>query len=339
MNRREFLFTNIAAITAFSTTVNSQTNSINGAGATFPAPLYHSWAENIKQHVDFNVNYQSIGSGAGINQIINRTVDFGATDAPLSVERLTQNNLMQVPTVMGSLVISYNIPGITSGQLRLTPETLVAIYMGQITMWNDPRLVSVNPGVTLPRLAIVPMYRADGSGTTWVFTQYLSKVSDSWKNSVGSGTSVRWPVGQGARGNEGVSATVSRVRGSIGYIESSYSILNNIPTASLQNKNGKFITATKQSVQNAASSAVFEESNGFVPDLLNQSGDDVWPIVAATYLLIPTNSTDRIKTQNVIRFIEWCFNNGDQMAERLHYVPLPTEVKTKLVSSLRQRIR
>lgn len=336
MNRRSFLF----ASTAFlASTANAQTsNTITGAGATFPAPLYHRWAAEVKNSTGLQINYQSIGSGAGINQITNRTVDFGASDAPLSVERLAQLSLMQIPTVMGSLVLSYNIPGVANNQLRLTPDVLVGIFMGTITMWNDPQLVAINPGITLPRLAIVPMYRADGSGTTWVFTQYLSKVSELWRDRVGSGTSVRWPAGQGARGNEGVSASVSRVRGAIGYIESSYAVINTLPTAQLQNKAGRFVSATKENVQSTARAAVFTEATGLVPDLLDQRGESSWPIVGATYLLIPTNPQDKTKSADIIKFVEWSFTNGDESAEQLHYVPLPSEVKASILKMMKQKL-
>lgn len=337
MNRRSLLLAGAAILSA--TSVSAQANTLTGAGATFPAPLYHRWAQSAQNEVGITVNYQSIGSGAGINQITNRTVDFGATDAPLTVERLKQLNLVQIPTVMGSLVISYNVPGVANGALRLTPQVLGAIYAGGITMWNDPLIAAINPGLNLPRIPIVPMYRADGSGTTWVFTQYLSKALSGWRDTVGAGTSVRWPAGQGARGNEGVSASISRVRGAIGYIESSYAVINKLPTAQLQNKNGQFVLATKENVQNTARAASFKEENGFVPDLLDQAGDNVWPIVGATYLLIPTNPTEKIKSENIIKFVEWFYSKGDAAAEQLHYVPLPSEVKTALLGMLRNTLR
>lgn len=312
---------------------------LTGAGATFPAPLYHQWAQDARPQVGFQINYQSVGSGAGINQIINRTVQFGASDAPLSTERLTQNNLIQIPTVLGSLVLAYNIPGVTTGQLRLTPEVLTQIYQGEIRMWNDPRITSINPGVNLPRLAIAPVYRGDGSGTTWIFTQYLSTVNEGWKNSVGAGTSVRWPAGTGARGNEGVSATVARQRGAIGYIESSYAVLNNLPVAQLQNRDGHFVLPTTENIQATAAQAEFTAENGFVPQLLNQRGNTSWPIVGATYLLIPTNNNDAAVNQRVFDWVQWAFAHGDTSAERLHYVPLPDSVKATLLAALHGALR
>lgn len=313
---------------------SAQQNVLTGAGATFPAPLYQAWAEQSRQNIGFQVNYQSIGSGAGINQIINRTVHFGASDAPLSVDRLRAANLMQLPMVLGSLVLAYNIPGIRSGDLKLTPEVLVQIYTGRIQMWNDPRIVAINPGVNLPRLAIAPVYRADGSGTTWIFTQYLSKVDETWRNGVGAGTSVRWPAGTGARGNEGVSGTVKRQRGAIGYVESSYAVLNDLPVAQLRNRDNRFVMPTTENIQSTAARARFSSENGFVPDLLDQNGESSWPIVGATYLLIPTNQSDADVRKMLFDWVQWAFANGDSQATRLHYVPLPSEVKATLLSAL-----
>lgn len=334
MLRRKLLVACVALITS-ATQVQAQTTAtLTGAGATFPAPLYHSWAQDARPQVGFQINYQSVGSGAGINQIMNRTVQFGASDAPLNTDRLTQNNLIQIPMVLGSLVLAYNIPGVPPGQLRLTPEVLTAIYRGEITMWNDVRLTSINPGVNLPRMAIAPVYRADGSGTTWIFTQYLSTVSDVWRTSVGAGTSVRWPTGAGARGNEGVSGTVARQRGAIGYIESSYAVLNNLSVAQLQNRDGHFVRPTTENIQATAAQAEFTAANGFVPQLLNQSGANSWPIVGATYLLIPTNQSDAAVNRRVFDWVQWAFTHGDASAERLHYVPLPDAVKATLLQAL-----
>lgn len=329
----------VAALAISQHAAAQQQQVLTGAGATFPTPLYQAWAEQSRPMTGFNVNYQSIGSGAGINQIVNRTVHFGATDAPLPVERLRSSNLIQIPMVMGSLVLAYNIPGVQSGELRLTPEVLVQIYMGRIHMWNDPRITSINPGVNLPRLAISPIYRADGSGTTWIFTQYLSRVSDEWKNGSGSGTSVRWPAGVGARGNEGVSSTVGRQRGSIGYIESSFAVINNLPVARLQNRDGVFVMPTTENIQATAAQAEFSQENGFVPDLLNQRGERSWPIVGATYLLIPTNQSDANVNKMVFDWVQWAFAHGDAQAERLHYVPLPDQVTSILLAALRPALR
>lgn len=229
-----------AVLSMISWTATAQ--NISGAGATFPAPIYQRWASEAQPQLGFNVNYQSIGSGAGVNQINNRTVDFGASDAPLDATRLATNNLIQIPTVTGSIVLAYNLPGVAPGSLRITPEILADMYLGKITHWNDARIVGINPGIPLRRMSISPLYRADGSGTTWIFTKYLSEVSDQWRSQVGSATSVRWPTGQGARGNEGVSSMVSRSPGSIGYVESSFAVINRLSVAQLQNREGNFVS-------------------------------------------------------------------------------------------------
>lgn len=340
MNRRGVIGAALSfMLSALPMTSHSQTAMLTGAGATFPAPLYHSWAQDAARVVGFQINYQSVGSGAGINQILNRTVQFGATDAPLPPDRLTQANLIQIPMVLGSLVLAYNIPGVRSGELRLTPEVLTAIYRGEILIWNDSRITTINPGVNLPRVAIAPVYRADGSGTTWIFTQYLSTVSEGWRAAVGAGTSVRWPTGAGARGNEGVSATVARQRGAIGYIESSYAVLNNLPVAQLQNRDGVFVMPTTENIQATAAQAQFTPENGFVPQLLNQSGANSWPIVGATYLLIPTNQSDVTINKRVFDWVQWAFGHGDASAIRLHYVPLPDAVKATLLAALYEALR
>ncbi len=313
--------------------------NISGAGATFPAPIYQRWASDAQPQLGFQINYQSIGSGAGVNQISNRTVDFGATDAPLDAARLAASNLIQIPTVTGSIVLAYNLPGVDPGSLRLTPELLADIYLGKITHWNDARLVAVNPGVPLRRMSISPLYRADGSGTTWIYTKYLSEVSDTWRDQVGSGTSVRWPTGQGARGNEGVSSMVSRSPGSIGYVESSFAVINRLPVAQLQNRAGNFVQPTAANVIAAALNAEFTPANGFVPNLLNQAGDQTWPIVGATYLLIPTNAANPDRSRRVVEFVNWAFEHGDASAARLHYVPLPATVKHQLLQTLRDRLQ
>lgn len=340
MLRKHLLWAAMATFMGVVTPTHAQNSAtLTGAGATFPAPLYHKWAEDARGPLGFNINYQSVGSGAGINQITNRTVQFGASDAPLNTDRLTQNNLIQIPMVLGSLVLAYNIPGVRTGQLRLTPEVLTAIYRGEITMWNDARLTSINPGVNLPRMAIAPVYRADGSGTTWIFTQYLSSVSEGWRAAVGAGTSVRWPTGSGARGNEGVSGTVRRQRGAIGYIESSYAVLNRLPVAQLRNRDGNFVMPTTENIQATAAQAQFTAESGFVPQLLNQSGATSWPIVGATYLLIPTNQADATINKRTYDWVQWAFAHGDESAERLHYVPLPDAVKSTLLTALRQALR
>lgn len=304
----------------------AQQAQITGAGATFPNPVYQKWAEAARSAIGIQVNYQSVGSGAGINQIRNRTVDFGATDAPLRPEQLTEANLLQFPTVMGSLVPIVNIPGVANEQLRLTGELLADIYLGKVTRWNDSRIVELNRGVTLPNLAIAPAYRADGSGTTFVWVSYLSAVSPEWKEKVGIGTSVRFPAGNGARGNEGVAGTVRQVRGAIGYVENAYAITNKLVTTQLRNKAGNFVKPSHETFLAAASNADWTVP-GFAASIIDQQGADSWPIVSPTFILLPTNPTDATRSANVRRFFDWAFTSGDTLAKELEYIPLPQTVK------------
>jgi phosphate transport system substrate-binding protein len=304
----------------------AQTASITGAGASFPNPVYQKWAEAARAAIDIQVNYQSVGSGAGINQIRNRTVDFGATDAPLNAQQLTEASLLQFPTVMGSVVAIVNIPGIASDQLKLTGPILADIYQGKITRWNDPRIVEVNAGLTLPSLAIAPAYRADGSGTTFVWVSYLSAVSQEWKDKVGIGTSVRFPAGTGARGNEGVAGTVRQVRGAIGYVENAYASSNRLTTVQIKNKAGNFVKPDHASFMAAASSADWNVP-GFAANIVDTAGPQSWPIVAPTFILLPKNPTDAARSANVRKFFDWAFKEGDRLAQELEYIPLPQATK------------
>lgn len=327
MNRRSILLGAGAALTlpAFGARAQ-QMAQITGAGATFPNPVYQKWAEAARAAVNIQLNYQSVGSGAGINQIRNRTVDFGATDAPLSAERLTQENLLQFPTVMGSLVAIVNIPGIANDQLRLTGPILADIYLGKITRWNDAQITAINPGLNLPNLAIAPAYRADGSGTTFVWVSYLANVSEEWKTRVGVGTSVRFPAGTGARGNEGVAGTVRQVRGAIGYVENAYAITNRLVTTQLRNKDGNFVKPEHETFMAAAGAADWSVP-GFAANVINTPGEKSWPIVAPTFILLPTNPTDATRNANVRRFFDWAFRDGDRLAQELEYIPLPQATK------------
>jgi len=299
---------------------------ITGAGATFPNPLYQKWGEAAKGPTGLTLNYQSVGSGAGQAQIRNRTVDFGASDAPMSDELLKQNSLLQFPATMGSLVAIVNIPGISDNQLKLTGEILADIYLGKITKWNDPRIVEINQGTELPNLAIAPIYRADGSGTTYVWVDYLAAVSAEWKNKVGVATSVKWPTGNGARGNEGVAATVRNTRGAIGYVENAYAIQNKLISTQLRNKAGVFVKPEPEAFLAAASNADWNVPN-FAANLINTAGEKSWPIVSPTYILVPLNPTDASRAANVFRFFDWAFKNGDKLAHDLEYIPLPDKVK------------
>ena len=335
MDRRSFLLGASAALTLPAFGAHAQAAQITGAGATFPNPIYQKWAEAARGATGIQVNYQSVGSGAGINQIRNRTVDFGATDAPLNAEQLASGNLLQFPTVMGSLVAIVNIPGIAEDQLKLTGPLLADIYLGKITRWNDPQIVALNPGLTLPSLAIAPAYRADGSGTTFVWVSYLSAVSPEFKEKVGVGTSVRFPAGTGARGNEGVASTVRNVRGAIGYVENAYAITNKLVTTQIRNKAGNFVKPEHKSFMAAASAADWSVP-GFAANVIDQAGADSWPIVAPTFILLPTNPTDAARSANVRRFFDWCFTNGSKLAEELEYIPLPESVHNAVRGAWRQ---
>jgi phosphate transport system substrate-binding protein len=305
----------------------AQAQQITGAGATFPAPVYTKWGEQAKAATGIELNYQAIGSGGGQNQILQRTVDFGATDAPMDPAKLESGRLLQFPTVMGSVVVIVNIPGIEANQLKLPAELLAGIYEGKISKWNDGKLVEANPGVTLPNLAIAPVYRADGSGTSYVYTSYLSSVSPDWKSKVGANTSVRWPAGAGAKGNDGVAATVHNTRGGIGYVEYAYASQNHLVTVQLRNKAGIFVAPTMEAFQAAAASGDWANAKNFAVDLIDQPGDKSWPIVSATFIALPKDPKDPARSATVMKFFDWAFTNGDAAATGLSYIPLPQTVK------------
>lgn len=330
MNRRTLLqATCAAALLGTVSTPRARAQAagqITGAGATFPNPLYQKWGEAAKGPSGITLNYQSVGSGAGQAQIRNRTVDFGASDAPMTDELLTQNSLLQFPVTMGSLVAIINVPGITDDQLKLTGDVLADIYLGKITKWNDSRILDLNKGVDLPNLAIAPVYRADGSGTTYVWVSYLSAVSPEWKTKVGVATSVKWPVGNGARGNEGVAGTVRNTRGAIGYVENAYAVQNKLVSTQLRNKAGNFVKPTPEAFLEAASNADWKVAH-FAADLIDTAGANSWPIVSPTYILVPTNPTDAVRAANVFRFFDWTLKHGDALARELEYIPLPDAVK------------
>jgi len=342
VNRRSLLLTSIGA--AASTVglpgrrASAQEARITGAGATFPNPLYQKWAEAARQAIGVQLNYQSVGSGAGQAQIRNRTVDFGASDAPMAAEQLERNRLLQFPTVMGSLVPIVNAPGIEKDQLRLTGEVLADIHLGRIRRWNDPRIAELNPGATLPDLAIAPVYRADGSGTTYVWVSYLSDVSPEFRQRVGVGTSVRWPAGTGARGNEGVAATVRNTRGAIGYVENAYAIQNRLVTTQLRNRAGRFVAPTQESFVAAARTADWQVPH-FAANLINQGGERSWPVVSPTFILLPVNPQDAERSRAVMRFFDWAFRNGDGIAAELEYIPIPDEVADAVRTAWREQVR
>jgi phosphate transport system substrate-binding protein len=311
------------ALAALASSAMAQ--DMTGAGATFPAPIYAKWADAYHKVSGARVNYQSIGSGAGIQQIRARTVDFGASDMPLTDEALAKDGLMQFPTVIGGVVPVVHIKGIAPGQIRLTGALLADIYLGKITKWNDPALTAVNPGVPLPNETISPVRRADGSGTSFIFTNYLSKVSPEWQAKVGEGTAVNWPTGAGGKGNEGVSAFVQRLPNSIGYVEYAYAKQNKMTYVLLKNKDGHFVTPDADNFKAAAAGADWTKS--FYQVLTDQGGKDTWPISGATFILMYRSQEKPASAASSLRFFDWAYANGDKMADDLEYVPLPASVK------------
>lgn len=303
---------------------------LNGAGASFPYPVYAQWAHRYHKLKGVRINYQSIGSGGGIAQIKANTVDFGASDAPLKPRELDAAGLLQFPMVMGGVVPVINVPGVGAGQLRLTAALLADIFLGNIKKWNDEALVKANPGVKLPDKAINAVYRADGSGTTWIFTNYLSKISAAWKKKVGTGKAVSWPTGVGGKGNEGVAGYVKRLDGAIGYVEYAYALKNKIPHVLLQNRAGKFVAPTMETFQAAAANANWSKAPGFYMVLTDQPGDQSWPITGATFILMHKKQRDARKAKAMLQFFDWCYRYGGKTAKNLHYVPMPKAV-VKLV--------
>jgi phosphate transport system substrate-binding protein len=305
----------------------AQQTPITGAGASFPRPVYERWGQAAREAVGVQLNYQSIGSGGGINQITNRTVDFGASDAPLAAAQLAERKLLQFPTVMGSVVLIVNLPGIADNALRLTPDLVADLFLGKVTRWNDARIAEQNKELKLPNLPVAPVYRADASGTTFVFTSYLSRVSEAWKAGPGAATSVQWPGGQGARGNEGVANTVRQTPGGLGYTENAYATVNRLVTTQLRNKAGKFIKPEMPSFLAAAKAADWSAPN-FAADLIDLDGEDTWPIVAPTFILLPVNPTpDRLAgSLATMKFFDWAYAHGAEAARRLEYIPLPDSV-------------
>jgi phosphate transport system substrate-binding protein len=315
------------ALTAVTTlaTLPAAAQDVTGAGATFPAPLYAKWADAYNKATGLKINYQSVGSGAGLRQIRGKTVDFGASDMPLSDADLAKDGLVQFPTVIGGVVPVVNVRGITAGQLRLTGQVLGDIYLGKVTRWNDPAITALNPGVPLPDAAIAPVRRADGSGTTFIFTNYLSKVNAEWKSRVGEGTAVNWPTGAGGKGNEGVAAFVQRLPNSIGYVEYSYAVSNRMASVQMRNQAGNFVKPDDDNFKAAAAGA--DWSRSFNQILTNQPGAQAWPITGATFIMMHTRQDKPASASASLKFFEWAFNNGDAMATELQYVPLPPSVK------------
>jgi phosphate transport system substrate-binding protein len=299
---------------------------ISGAGATFPYPIYAKWADAYKKETGIGLNYQSIGSGGGIKQIQAKTVTFGASDMPLTPAELDKSGLVQFPTVIGGDVPVVNIEGIKSADLKLDGTTLADIFLGKITKWDDASIKKLNPNAKLPSQAIAVVHRSDGSGTTFIFTDYLSKVNADWKSKVGANTAVEWPVGIGAKGNEGVANNVANTKGSIGYVEYAYAKQNNLVTVSMINKDGKVVVPTAQSFQAAAANADWEKAESFYVILTDEPGANSWPIAGATFILIHKKPADPVAASGALKFFTWAYAKGGKMAEELDYVPMPAPV-------------
>ncbi|MGA3195652.1 MAG: phosphate ABC transporter substrate-binding protein PstS [Terriglobales bacterium] len=326
----------MCAVLAFCLPVVAGT-MLNGAGATFPYPMYSKWfSEYNKMHPDVQINYQSIGSGGGIRQVLNGTVDFGASDGPMTDEQLKEAKIkiLHIPTVLGADVPAYNVPGV-SGELKFSSDALANIFLGKITNWNDPAIAKSNPGVKLPNQSIIVVHRSDGSGTTYIWTDYLSKVSKEWESTVGKGTSVKWPVGLGGKGNEGVAGQIRQLPGSIGYIELIYAVENKITFGSVQNAAGNFVKASLEGVTEAAAS-VKNMPADFRVSITNAPGKTAYPISSFTWLLIPVQSKDAAKGKIITDFLNWMLTDGQKMTAQLSYAPLPNSVDEKVKAAIKQ---
>ena len=299
---------------------------ITGAGATFPYPIYSKWAEAYKAATGIGLNYQSIGSGGGIKQIKAKTVDFGASDMPLKQEDLDKEGLMQFPAIIGGVVPVVNLDGVEPGQLKLTSDVIANIHLGKITKWNDKAIAEINPGVALPAINITVVHRADGSGTTFIWTNYLSKVNADFQKTVGEGTAVKWPVGVGGKGNEGVAAQVQRIKGAFGYIEYAYAKKNKIAHAQLKNRDGNFVQPSDDTFKAAAAGADWANAPGMYLLLTNQTGKDSWPATGASFIIMHRQQADALTGRAILKFFDWSYKNGAKMSEELEYVHMPQSV-------------
>lgn len=317
----------------------AQASTITGAGASFPYPIYAKWASLYEKETGNKVNYQSIGSGGGQQQIIAKTIDFGASDDPMKAELLQQHQLFQFPAIIGGTVPVVNLPEIKAGELKLSGDLLAQIFLGKIKKWNDPALVALNPNLPLPDKNIIVIHRSDGSGTTFGFTNYLSKVSTDWKNQVGEGKSVKWPTGHGGKGNEGIASYVRQMKYTIGYVEYAYAKQNQLAWTSLQNQAGQFVQPANESFMAAASHAKWQEKAGMGVVLTNESGDKSWPITAASFILLNKNNDNPETTKNVLAFFDWAFAKGQQAATELDYVPIPADVVKTIQSQWKTELK
>lgn len=322
-----------------SGTVFASNLTITGAGATFPYPVYTRWAQLYQSETGNRINYQSIGSGGGIKQIQAKTVDFGASDKPLTTSELKKSGLVQFPTVIGAIVPVVNIPGIQSGQLKLSSELLANIYLGKIKKWNDPAIKALNTTLNLPDQNISVVHRADGSGTTFLFTNYLSKISNIWKEQVGNDAAIDWPTGIGGKGNEGVAAYVQRIKGAIGYVEFAYAQQNQLSYVKLQNKAGHFVTPSMHSFQAAAANADWQSTPDFAIILTDEPGDNSWPIIGATFILMYTVQTKPEQGKGVLQFFNWAYHHGQVVALQLDYIPLPDSAVKLIENAWKNQIK
>lgn len=330
----------VAALLAAAAFANAAAAAdMTGAGATFPYPIYAKWADAYKKATGNGLNYQSIGSGGGIKQIRSKTVDFGASDKPLKAEELEKDGMIQFPAIMGGVVPVVNVPGVNPGQLKLSGQVLADIFLGKVKKWNDPAIAAMNAGVALPGSAITVVHRSDGSGTTFLFTNYLSKVSPEWKAKVGENTSVSWPAGIGGKGNEGVAAQVQRLKGSIGYVEYAYAKQNKMAHTLLKNRAGAFVAPNEKTFQAAAASADWKNAAGFYEILTDEPGAESWPITGASFILMHKSQPDPAKALEVLKFFDWSFANGDKMASELDYVAIPPSVVALIKDSWKANLK
>ncbi len=339
MSKLNTFLGSIGLAASLLTAGNALAGDITGAGATFPYPVYAKWADAYKTQTGIGLNYQSIGSGGGIKQIEAKTVDFGASDKPLKPEDLEKNGLMQFPTVMGGVVPVVNIEGVEPGKLKLDGKVLAEIFLGKITKWNDPAIAALNKGLALPDADIAVVHRADGSGTTFIFTNYLSKVSPEWKSAVGEEASVSWKVGTGGKGNEGVANFVKQIKNSIGYVEYAYALQNKMTYVQLKNRDGKFVSPNAESFKAAAAGAHWDKAPGFYEILTDEPGKGSWPISGATFILMHKVQDKPENAVEVLKFFDWAYNSGSQMAESLDYIPMPEKVVKLIRAAWKKEIK
>ncbi len=328
-----------ATMTMMAGGASAEVKAINGAGATFPYPIYAKWAEAYYKETGVKLNYQSIGSGGGVKQIKAKTVDFGASDAPLKPEELEKYGLYQWPQIMGGEVLAVNLPGVKSGDLKLSRTVLADIFLGKIKRWDDPRIAELNPGVKLPSRKITVVHRSDGSGTTFIFTHYLSQISPEWKQKVGFGKAVAWPTGIGGKGNEGVASYIKRIPGGIGYVEYAYALQNKLTWTQLENHDGKYVSPSAETFQAAAANADWANAKGYYLILTDQPGEKSWPITGASFILVHKVAEKPERTKAVLKFFDWAFKNGADMALKLDYVPMPDNVVEMVEKDWATRIK